>query len=60
MKNIDSNKRKALKALMVAAEMVCILADDTGCDGDLTVTSKSSVKQLFKALTSLEKELEKQ
>ena len=58
MKNIDSKKRKALTDLIKAAEMVCLSADDCGCNGDLTVTRKSSVNKLDKALTILKKEID--
>lgn len=32
--------------LLRAAQDVVIMADDTGCDGNLTVTSKTSVERL--------------
>ena len=39
-------KQSKLERLIELAETVINSADDTGCDGDLTVVSKESVDQL--------------
>lgn len=44
-----------MNKLLKAARDVVDGADDTGCDGDLTVTNKSAVARLARELTKAEK-----
>jgi len=45
--HIDECAAIGLQALIDACEAVGSHADDTGCDGDLTVTSKSAVEKML-------------
>lgn len=50
---ITDMKKIKFQRLILAIRKVIDNADDTGCDGDLTVTSKKAVDALEKEISSL-------